>query len=49
MSSRISPGPATLRHHNAVKGSLRGAGFSVEMAAHALSALDSYIYGFALQ
>jgi hypothetical protein len=49
MSSRTSPGPATLRHHNAVIGSLRGAGFSVEMAAHAFSALDSYIYGFALQ
>jgi AcrR family transcriptional regulator len=49
MSSRTSPGAATLRHHNAVIGSLRGAGFSVEMAAHAFSALDSYIYGFALQ
>ena len=49
MSSRTSPGPATLGHHDAVIGSLRGAGFSVEMAAHAFSALDSYIYGFALQ
>jgi AcrR family transcriptional regulator len=49
MSTRTSPGPATLRHHNAVIGSLRGAGFSVEMTAHAFSALDSYIYGFALQ
>ena len=49
MSSRTSPGPATLRHHDAVIASLRGAGFSVEMAAHAFSALDSYIYGFALQ
>jgi hypothetical protein len=28
---------------------LRGAGFSIEVAAHAFSALDSYIYGFALQ
>ena len=43
------PGPATLRHHDAVIGCLRGAGFSVEMAAHAFSMLDSYIYGFALQ
>ncbi len=33
----------------AVVGSLRGGGFSIEMAAHAYSALDSYIYGFALQ
>jgi AcrR family transcriptional regulator len=49
MESRTSPGPATLRHHDAVIGSLRGGGFSVEMAAHAFSALDSYIYGFALQ
>jgi hypothetical protein len=32
-----------------VIGTLRRAGFSVEMAAHAYSLLDSYIYGFALQ
>jgi AcrR family transcriptional regulator len=49
MESRTSPGPATLRHHDAVIGCLREAGFSVELAAHAFSALDSYIYGFALQ
>jgi len=49
MESRTSPGPATLRHHDAVIGCLRDAGFSVELAAHAFSALDSYIYGFALQ
>jgi AcrR family transcriptional regulator len=48
MESRTSPGPATLHHHDAVIGILREA-FSVEMAAHAFSALDSYIYGFALQ
>ncbi len=49
MESRTSPGPATLRHHDAVIGSLRGAGFSIVLTAHAFSALDSYIYGFALQ
>jgi len=49
MESRRSPGPATLRHHDAVLGCLRGAGFSVELTAHAYSLLDSYIYGFALQ
>ena len=49
MESRSSPGPATLRHHDTVIGCLRGAGFSVELSAHAFSALDSYIYGFALQ
>ena len=49
MEPRRSPGPATLRHHDAVLGCLRGAGFSVEMTAHAYSVIDSYIYGFALQ
>jgi AcrR family transcriptional regulator len=49
MESRKSPGPATLRHHDAVIGTLRRAGFSVEMTAHAYALLDSYIYGFALQ
>jgi AcrR family transcriptional regulator len=49
MQSRTAPGPATLHHHDAVIGILRGAGFSIELAAHAFSALDSYIYGFAMQ
>jgi AcrR family transcriptional regulator len=49
MESRPTPGPATLRHHDAVLGILRNAGFPVELAAHAYSVLDSYIYGFALQ
>jgi AcrR family transcriptional regulator len=49
MESRSSPGPATLRHHDAVIGCLREAGFSIEMAAHAFALLDSYIYGSALQ
>ena len=49
MESRSSPGPATLRHHDAVIRSLRHAGFPVALAAHAFSVLDSYIYGFALQ
>src|SRR5258706_562586 len=35
--------------HVAVIGSLRAAGFTIEMAAHAFSVLDGYIYGFALQ
>jgi AcrR family transcriptional regulator len=48
MESRAHPGPANLRHHDAVLGTLRASGFSVEMAAHAYSVLDSYIYGFAL-
>jgi AcrR family transcriptional regulator len=49
MESRTTPGPATLRHHDAVLGCLRRAGFPVALAGHAYSALDSYIYGFALQ
>jgi AcrR family transcriptional regulator len=48
-ASRRTPGPATLRHHDAVLGCLRAAGFSIALAAHAHSVLDSYIYGFALQ
>jgi len=45
-----TPGPANLRHHNAVMACLRQqAGFSFRMAVHAYSAMDSYIYGFALQ
>ncbi|MEO6310549.1 MAG: TetR/AcrR family transcriptional regulator C-terminal domain-containing protein, partial [Leifsonia sp.] len=47
--SGTNPGPATLRHHDRVIGTLRNAGFSIAMAAHAFSALDSYIYGFAMQ
>jgi AcrR family transcriptional regulator len=49
MESRTTPGPATLRHHEAVLACLRSAGFSIPLAAHAFSLLDSYIYGFALQ
>ena len=48
IESRRSPGPATLRHHDAVLGCLRAAGFSVAMAAHAFSVLDAYVYGFVL-
>jgi AcrR family transcriptional regulator len=49
MGSRTSPGPATLRHHDAVIGTLRRGGFSIAMTAHAFSVLDSHLYGFALQ
>ena len=48
MESR-QPGPANLRNHNAVMGCLREAGFSFEVAIHAYSTQDAYIYGFALQ
>jgi AcrR family transcriptional regulator len=49
MESRSTPGAANLRHHDAVIGCLRRAGFPMTLVAHAYSALDSYIYGFAMQ
>jgi AcrR family transcriptional regulator len=49
MQSRTKPGPATLRHHDTVLGTLRKAGFTVVLAAHAFSVIDGYVYGFALQ
>ncbi|WP_445154560.1 TetR/AcrR family transcriptional regulator [Arthrobacter sp. Hor0625] len=48
MESRRRPGPANLRHHDAVIGTLREAGFAIDAVAHAYSVLDGYIYGFAL-
>ncbi|WP_022887184.1 TetR/AcrR family transcriptional regulator C-terminal domain-containing protein [Glaciibacter superstes] len=47
--SGTQPGPATLRHHDRVIGTFRNGGFSLALAAHAFSAVDSYIYGFAMQ
>lgn len=48
LESRPNPGPANLRHHDAVIGALRAGGFDIAMAAHAYALLDSYLYGFAL-
>ena len=48
MESRTNPGPANLRHHDAVIGCLRAAGFDMAAAATAYSLLDAYVYGFAL-
>ena len=49
MDSRTSPNPATLRHHDAVIGCLRAAGFDIAGAATAFSLIDSYVYGFVIQ
>jgi hypothetical protein len=49
MESRTTPGPASLRHREAVTACLRRAGFSIRLATHSNWLLDSYIYGFALQ
>ena len=48
LQSRLNPGPATLRHHNAFIATLRAAGFSVKLTAHAFALIDSYVFGFAL-
>lgn len=49
MESRTRPGPATLRHHDAMLACLRSAGFSLSMTAHAFAVIDAFVYGFALQ
>ena len=49
MDSRTNPGPASLRYYDAVIGCLREGGFSIALAAHALAAIDAYVYGFGLQ
>jgi AcrR family transcriptional regulator len=48
LESRRHPGPALLRHHDAVLGCLRHAGFPVVLALHAFSVLDAYVQGFVL-
>ncbi len=48
VETRTNPGFATLRHHDAVIGTLREGGFSVEMTAHAFALIDAFVYGFAL-
>lgn len=49
LESRRNPGPATLAHHDRVLGVLRGGGFTVAAAAHAISFLDAYVFGFVQQ
>ncbi len=49
LESRTSPGPQNLGHHDAVLACFRDAGFSLSLTAHAYAAIDSYIYGFAIQ
>lgn len=40
---------ATMKYHDSMIGCLLGAGFTMPLAAHALSLVDSYVHGFALQ
>ena len=49
MDSRRTPGPATLQHHDAVLGCLRGGGFPLRETGSAFALLDAYLYGFMLQ
>jgi AcrR family transcriptional regulator len=49
LESRTRPGADNLRHHETMLATLRGAGFSRELAAHAYALMDSYVFGFAVQ
>jgi AcrR family transcriptional regulator len=49
MASRTSPGPATLGLLETGIRCFREGGFSVPLAAHAISTVDSYVHGFVLQ
>lgn len=49
MASRTSPGPATLGLLETGIRCFREGGFSVPMAALAISTVDSYVHGFVLQ
>ena len=46
VESRSAPGPALLRHHDAVLANLLGNGFPHRLAMHAFCVLDAYVYGF---
>lgn len=48
IEARPRPGTPLLRHFDRVYGCLLNSGFSPELATHMFSALDAYIYGFAL-
>lgn len=49
MDSRTAPGPATLRHHDALIGLHRAAGISMALSAHILALLDAFVFGFVIQ
>ena len=49
IDSRESSGPGRMHYFDWVIGTLRRSGFSVELAVHAFSLIDSYIYGFGRQ
>lgn len=48
IESRSAPGPALLRHHDAVIGCLHRGGFPLLLASQAFSVIDAYVSGFVL-
>jgi AcrR family transcriptional regulator len=48
IEARPRPGTPLLRHFDRIYGCLLNSGFSAALATHLFSALDAYIYGFAL-
>lgn len=48
IESRPTPLPGVMRHHDAVLGNLRRNGFSLDLAAHAFSVIDAYVFGFVM-
>ncbi len=49
MESGVNPGPSTLKDSESMIRCFREAGFSIEMTVHAVTVLNIYIYGAALQ
>lgn len=46
LESRVTPGPATMRYMEVVLGTLREAGFPMDLAHHGLHVMGSRIFGF---
>ena len=49
LEARPCKGPPALRYLDAILGTLRAAGFSIENAVHAFWLLDSFVYGHVIQ
>jgi AcrR family transcriptional regulator len=49
LEAATSSGPHSMRYLNAIIGSLRAAGFTLEDAGRAFMLLDSYVYGHVIQ
>lgn len=45
IESRVQPGFTTLKHHDAMLGCFRAAGFSIALSAHAYAVLDAFVFG----